>query len=103
MLYMQECETDGLPWLSCVEIVCCYKPPAFCHGLALAQQAVIEIQVLGCSLEYIYMRRSWSKTKAEMERQSRDLSLCMNAECFTLNLGRGKLRKEMFKYLLRNV
>lgn len=45
----------ALMWISCVEIVSCYKPPAFCHDLALAQQDVIEVQVLGCSFEYIYL------------------------------------------------
>lgn len=42
-------------WISCVEIVSCYNPPAFCHGLALAQQAVIEVQVLDWCFEYIHL------------------------------------------------
>lgn len=42
-------------WISCVEMVSCYKPPAFCHVLASAQQAVSEVQVLACNFEYIYL------------------------------------------------
>lgn len=42
-------------WISSLEFVSCYKPPPFCHGLALAQRAVIEVQALGCSFEYIYL------------------------------------------------
>lgn len=62
-------------WISCVEIVSCYKSPAFCHVLALAQQAVMEVQSLVVALStFTCLRRSWSETEAEMERQSRDLS-----------------------------
>lgn len=56
MLYMKVCKTDGLPCLN-MDFFCgnCFLLQTFCHGLALAQQAVIEIQILAWCFEYIYL------------------------------------------------
>lgn len=66
------------------------QPPAFCHGLALAQHAVIEVQVLACSFEYIYL------SEQELEQnQSRNGKAEQRPEFLheysTLNLGKGNL------------
>lgn len=91
-------------WISCVEIVSCYKSPAFCHVLALAQQAVIEVQFLGCSFEHLYLpEEELEQNQSRNGKAEQRPEFFMDAECSALHLEKGKLRKEMFKYLLRNV